>query len=424
MSFRDLRNFTEMMRVLGYPRLISIESFRQPNFPLVAEILHWFVARFEPEEDIPFDIQTDQERVLFIRTVAELMATKAHIRLNTKWLYQADGYGVKELLKLANVLCEASQESSGVDHVDDQAAHVKFDLGSQVKELKLCRRLASEITRKGAALYDLLGQEVDLREMRKDVISQPLKIGEAEKALQDTIADVQDKVEKTTALLENIASDEANLDAKIEKKKQELERSQKRLQTLRSVRPAFMDEYERAEGELENQYAEFVQTFRNLAQMEQQLSEAHQVEQEQPKETEGVLHLMQNKLRNEEKQLLMGSEDEDSEIEFDEDSAEDQQDERHEELIVSQPKRRGHHRMRAHVFGTMNGSDADDNNDGSGSASNCEIDSDGDGGKKKEGENEAPYSTMVDNDSELVMNAVRPRRARAPQQHTESDDDF
>uniref|UniRef100_A0A8C4WY37 Clusterin associated protein 1 n=1 Tax=Eptatretus burgeri TaxID=7764 RepID=A0A8C4WY37_EPTBU len=366
MSFRDLRNFTEMMRVLGYPRLISIESFRQPNFPLVAEILHWFVARFEPEEDIPFDIQTDQERVLFIRTVAELM----------------------------------------------------------VKELKLCRRLASEITRKGAALYDLLGQEVDLREMRKDVISQPLKIGEAEKALQDTIADVQDKVEKTTALLENIASDEANLDAKIEKKKQELERSQKRLQTLRSVRPAFMDEYERAEGELENQYAEFVQTFRNLAQMEQQLSEAHQVEQEQPKETEGVLHLMQNKLRNEEKQLLMGSEDEDSEIEFDEDSAEDQQDERHEELIVSQPKRRGHHRMRAHVFGTMNGSDADDNNDGSGSASNCEIDSDGDGGKKKEGENEAPYSTMVDNDSELVMNAVRPRRARAPQQHTESDDDF
>uniref|UniRef100_A0A8C4QRK2 Clusterin associated protein 1 n=1 Tax=Eptatretus burgeri TaxID=7764 RepID=A0A8C4QRK2_EPTBU len=331
MSFRDLRNFTEMMRVLGYPRLISIESFRQPNFPLVAEILHWFVARFEPEEDIPFDIQTDQERVLFIRTVAELMATKAHIRLNTKWLYQADGYGVKELLKLANVLCEASQESSGVDHVDDQAAHVKFDLGSQ--------------------------------EMRKDVISQPLKIGEAEKALQDTIADVQDKVEKTTALLENIASDEANLDAKIEKKKQELERSQKRLQTLRSVRPAFMDEYERAEGELENQYAEFVQTFRNLAQMEQQLSEAHQVEQEQPKETEGVLHLMQNKLRNEEKQLLMGSEDEDSEIEFDEDSAEDQQDERHEELIVSQPKRRGHHRMRAHVFGTMNGSDADDNND-------------------------------------------------------------
>lgn len=37
-------------------------------------------------------------------------------------------------------------------------------------------------------------------------------------------------------MLENIASDEANLEAKIEKKKQELERNQKRLRSLESVR--------------------------------------------------------------------------------------------------------------------------------------------------------------------------------------------
>ena len=29
MSFRDLRYLTEMMRALGYPRLISLENFRQ-----------------------------------------------------------------------------------------------------------------------------------------------------------------------------------------------------------------------------------------------------------------------------------------------------------------------------------------------------------------------------------------------------------
>ena len=29
MSFRDLRSLTEMMRTLGYPRLISLENFRQ-----------------------------------------------------------------------------------------------------------------------------------------------------------------------------------------------------------------------------------------------------------------------------------------------------------------------------------------------------------------------------------------------------------
>ena len=37
-------------------------------------------------------------------------------------------------------------------------------------------------------------------------------------------------------MLENSASDEANLEAKIEKKKQDLERNKKRLKTLQTVR--------------------------------------------------------------------------------------------------------------------------------------------------------------------------------------------
>lgn len=37
-------------------------------------------------------------------------------------------------------------------------------------------------------------------------------------------------------MLDNVASDEANLEAKIDKKKSELERNQKRLRTLQSVR--------------------------------------------------------------------------------------------------------------------------------------------------------------------------------------------
>lgn len=39
-------DFTEMMRALGYPRLISMENFRSPNFPLVAEVLKWLVLRY------------------------------------------------------------------------------------------------------------------------------------------------------------------------------------------------------------------------------------------------------------------------------------------------------------------------------------------------------------------------------------------
>ena len=40
MSYRELRNFCERMRGLGYPRLlISVENFRNANFELVADIL-------------------------------------------------------------------------------------------------------------------------------------------------------------------------------------------------------------------------------------------------------------------------------------------------------------------------------------------------------------------------------------------------
>ena len=48
-----------------------------------------------------------QDRVIFIRSVVQFMATKAHIKLHAKKLYQADGYAVKEIIKIASVLYNA-----------------------------------------------------------------------------------------------------------------------------------------------------------------------------------------------------------------------------------------------------------------------------------------------------------------------------
>ena len=52
-----------MMRALGYPRLISLENFRHPNFPLVAEMVGWLVKRFEPTSDLPTEIDTEQVNI-------------------------------------------------------------------------------------------------------------------------------------------------------------------------------------------------------------------------------------------------------------------------------------------------------------------------------------------------------------------------
>ena len=82
-------------------------------------------------------------------------------------------------------------------------------------------------------------------------------------------------------MLENSASDEANLEMKIEKKKAEFERNQKRLRSLANVRPAFMDEYEKLEGELSKQYKVYVEKHRNLSYLEHLLEEHNKVEQDQ-----------------------------------------------------------------------------------------------------------------------------------------------
>ncbi len=53
-----------------------------------------------------------KDRVMFIRSVVQFMATKAQIKLHAKKLYQADGYAVKEIIKITSVLYEAMKNNS------------------------------------------------------------------------------------------------------------------------------------------------------------------------------------------------------------------------------------------------------------------------------------------------------------------------
>ncbi|NXX13178.1 CLUA1 protein, partial [Podargus strigoides] len=314
-------DFTEMMRALGYPRLISMQNFHTPNFTLVSEVLLWLVKRYEPQADIPSDVGTQQDRVFFIKAVAQFMATKAHVKLNTKKLYQADGYAVKELLKITSALYGA-MNTKGVEHADvseEDSSKFKYDLGPKIADLKAGRQLASEITSKGASLYDLLGKEVEVREARTESIARPLEINEAEKMMKVAIDCVLEEVQKTKDMMNNVALDEANLEAKIEKRKLELERSQKRLQTLQSVRPAFMDEYEKIEEQLQIQYSSYIEKFHNLTYLEQLLDDHQQTEQEMFEEAANMLRLTQNRLKEEEQRLLKSGSNDDSDIEIQED---------------------------------------------------------------------------------------------------------
>lgn len=196
MSYRDLRSLTEMMRALGYPRLISLENFRQPNFQLVAEMLSWLVKRFEPTADLPMDIDTPDERVMFVRSIVQFMATKAHVKLHAKKIYQSDGYAVKEIIKVTSVLYNAMRMNNQANErgTEGNSELPTFDISSKLTELKQTRQLGSQITMKGAALYDLLSKEVELRDKRNNVLSRQLEIAEVEQALKTAIKGVDEEI--------------------------------------------------------------------------------------------------------------------------------------------------------------------------------------------------------------------------------------
>lgn len=81
--------------------------------------------------------------------------------------------------------------------------------------------------------------------------------------------------------LSSVAKDtEQNLDVRIERRRMELDRNQKRLQTLKKVRPAFMEEFDKLEVELRSLYDDYLQKFRYVAYLEHLYEDSVKAEQE------------------------------------------------------------------------------------------------------------------------------------------------
>ena len=106
----------------------------------------------------------------------------------------ADGYAVKELLKLADILYEAN--SSKYLNDEDDIHILPLDLSSKILQLKACRALASEITEQGSNLYDSLGKEIELREIRQGVISKPFDLKTIEKSVSAAVSNLKEHISK------------------------------------------------------------------------------------------------------------------------------------------------------------------------------------------------------------------------------------
>lgn len=321
MSYRELRNFTEMMRALGYPRPISMENFRKPNFELVSDLLYWMVKKYDPSSSVSEEIDTEEDRIEFLTQVTAEVLTKARIRLNPKKLYAADGYAVKELIKLSRVLYEAARID--VSHLegddDDDDVSVKSLLSSRVKDPKATRQLAQDITQSGAKLHDLLEAELEVREVRHSAIrfleafSTNLENSSEQRYLERSIKEIlhnmEESVETTERQCVELEAEEKALATKIKKAQTDLERAEKRLKSLHNVRPAFMDEYEKLEKELERQYAIYCERFRNLDYLQRELDLHNMRELKQLAQSDRSLKRLQKKFRDDELAILRGEQE-------------------------------------------------------------------------------------------------------------------
>nr|XP_026486663.1 clusterin-associated protein 1 [Vanessa tameamea] len=271
MSYRDLRNFSEAMRALGFPRQISLESFRNPNWELVESCLRWLAARIEPDATLAGGKDSVELRVAMVTHATELFHSRANLKLNGKKIYGADGWAVRELLKVANLLRSALDTPNQDDQHSDSNPLV-YDISTRVGEVKQARGLATDITAQGAFLYDLLAKEPENKEQRDKALSRPLDMSSLEAALNRAVESVAGQVAAVREQIDNVASSEAALDAKLERRRAELQRAEKRLHTVQKIKPAYQSELTALEGEIEQLWEQYVVRYRCVEALKHQLS--------------------------------------------------------------------------------------------------------------------------------------------------------
>ena len=184
------------------------------------------------------EIRTEHDRVAFLKSVAEQLLVKARIKLNLKNLYASNGFAVRELLKVAQLLYDAHRNAGADAEEADESSTVANDIGPGHKfaDIKLTRSLSADITKYGARLHELLGTHAEAKENAARALGKNFDVDYLQRQLHQMIEQVTEQTEQYRANLDSLGSDEAAMQQRIDKKRSELDRHEKRLQSLKAVR--------------------------------------------------------------------------------------------------------------------------------------------------------------------------------------------
>ena len=268
MTYREVRQFAEIVRTLGCPIPVGLDSFDTPNFGLMAQLLQWLSGLYDPDIVIIPELSNEHGRVEFVKGIVQQMAIRSGIRLNPRKLYASDRFAVRELLKVAAPIYRGITSS---DIPGDKA-------GTRTKAPSAAKisQLSATVPKHAVELYDQLEKELMIRETRTKILSTMPPLDEVEKNVVAAVDGASTRLETLTKELDKLNSDEDTLRSKIKQRKHELERQSKRLMSVITIRPAFMDEYEALEQELQELFKIHFQHYRNVDFYEHELQKQNE----------------------------------------------------------------------------------------------------------------------------------------------------
>ena len=295
MSYRELRNFCEIMRSLNYPRTVSMENFRVANFKLTAEIIFWLVKRFAPKFKLSDNIEDEKARVEFIKTACVFFYQNLKVQLNPKKLYAADGHAVQELLKVAQILYDAKKT---VDSEKDFSYGQELDISSKKNDLNQMKNISGEIVDLGLNLLDLLDKEKGLKQSREDAITyldsiskdyDSSKGDEIQKKIMGILSGQEEALEQLDVHVNELKQKENELNQELQVKRVELERAEKRLESLQHASPSHQNELMQYENDLSIIYKMYVEKIRNQAYLENRLQNFQKYEETSQNSLKGII---------------------------------------------------------------------------------------------------------------------------------------
>ena len=183
MSYREIKQFTEIIRTLGYPSPVGIDSFDTPNFSLMASLLQWLSTLYDPDIVIIPDLSSEAGRVEFIKSTVQQMAIRSGLRLNPRKLYLADRSAVRELLKIAAPIYR------GITTVNSNVTEKPGKSASEsvLPNAQKISKLSASIPKHSVELFDELDKELMIREERTKILSTMPPLEDVEKSVLSSI---------------------------------------------------------------------------------------------------------------------------------------------------------------------------------------------------------------------------------------------